>query len=621
MAAHVNKFIRVRLHFDYPPPAVVDCRMCWLLVDLNTCRVVADLESVIREKFEFGRGSILSLFVEDCYLPHTESVYVVRDNDSVRVKVDCLAQANGHSGGPDASSENSRKRERPAEEDGPGENVVIKKKRKKRSIESVETVGRDTSQASADERNKKTQGKKKKKKRKKAEEKGQTVIPKPAASTNKSPVKIPKKPPVAQSKPQKVSSSDSSSEEDKAPKRPAAQKPAPKTPSSAPAASKTPPTTKPTQTKARPPSSSSETSDDEATAVKSPPKTTSTTPKGSKNSKSQQASPALRSANGPQRQAASVVAPPRVNSDSDSEEEIKLVIRRPVQQPGLGAGRGQPGLGAGRGQPGLGAGRGQPGLGAGRGQPGLGAGRGQPGLGAGRGQPGLGAGRGQPGLGAGRGQPGLGAGRGQPGLGAGRGQPGLGAGLGAGRGQPGLGAGRGQPGLGAGRGRGQGGHGEERGRGRGSGAVRGRGGGSFGFSYDRAEEPSCRTDQLTNLSVVLQNGAEDAPKPDYSSMPLLAAPPQVGQKIAFKLLELSENYTPEVSEYKEGKIVSLDLTTKQIELELLNSSPAPVKPGKFDLVYENPDGSVRVESVDYAICRDSRVTERWDSLLEPRLII
>lgn len=84
MAAHGNKFIRLRLFFDYPPPAVVGCRMCWLLVDLNSCRVVADLESVIREKFEFSRSSILSLFIEDCYLPHTESIYVVRDNDNVR---------------------------------------------------------------------------------------------------------------------------------------------------------------------------------------------------------------------------------------------------------------------------------------------------------------------------------------------------------------------------------------------------------------------------------------------------------------------------------------------------------------------------------------------------------
>lgn len=79
-----NSNIRVRLYFDYPPPAVIDSRMCWLLVDLNTCRVVADLESVIREKFEFSRGSILNLFIEDCYLPHTESIHVVRDNDSIR---------------------------------------------------------------------------------------------------------------------------------------------------------------------------------------------------------------------------------------------------------------------------------------------------------------------------------------------------------------------------------------------------------------------------------------------------------------------------------------------------------------------------------------------------------
>lgn len=84
MAAHGNNFIRVRLMFDYPPPALVDCRMCWLLVDLNTCRVVADLESIIREKFDFSRRSILNLFIDSFYLPHTESVYVVRDNDSVR---------------------------------------------------------------------------------------------------------------------------------------------------------------------------------------------------------------------------------------------------------------------------------------------------------------------------------------------------------------------------------------------------------------------------------------------------------------------------------------------------------------------------------------------------------
>uniref|UniRef100_A0A3P9L8C4 Coilin N-terminal domain-containing protein n=1 Tax=Oryzias latipes TaxID=8090 RepID=A0A3P9L8C4_ORYLA len=84
MAALGDSLIRLRLLFDYPPPAVAGCRMCWLLVDRNACRVVADLEGLIRQKFEFSRGSVLSLFVEDCYLPHTESIFVVRDNDSVR---------------------------------------------------------------------------------------------------------------------------------------------------------------------------------------------------------------------------------------------------------------------------------------------------------------------------------------------------------------------------------------------------------------------------------------------------------------------------------------------------------------------------------------------------------
>jgi len=58
--------------------------MCWLLVDLNKCRVIADLSSIIKEKFGYSRKTILDLFIEDCYLPSTESIYIVRDNDSIR---------------------------------------------------------------------------------------------------------------------------------------------------------------------------------------------------------------------------------------------------------------------------------------------------------------------------------------------------------------------------------------------------------------------------------------------------------------------------------------------------------------------------------------------------------
>ncbi|XP_029014866.1 coilin [Betta splendens] len=444
MAAYSNSGtngnIRVRLYFDYPPPAVVDSRMCWLLVDLNKCRVVADLESIIKEKFEFSRGSILNLFIEDCYLPHTESVYVVRDNDSVRVKVHCLTQVNGLDGCSETPKKKCRKRHR-AEGEPPGEDGANteskKKKREKRKM-----LDDDAREASGDER--KSQGKHtgRRKKRKKTEAdrpepeadppEPEADPPKPAASSRRipqsveSPVKCTVKPTAAT---QEDSSSDSSS------------------------------------------------------TLKAPPKKKPSTSASLKDASESQKTP-----------------PDSPPGSSDSEEEIDLVSQ--PERPGSGS-------------------------------------------------------------------------------------------------------------VPQGSGRGCGG-GQDREQG-----TAGHSGSLFEFS-DGTKVSSYHTDSLSNVSFVLQNGAGSVPTQDYSSMPLLAAPPQVGQKIAFKLLELTENYSPEVSEYKEGRIVSFDPTTKQIELELLHVSEAPTEPGKFDLVYQNPDGTERVE---YAVSRGAWVTERWDSLLEPRLIL
>ncbi|CAG05940.1 unnamed protein product, partial [Tetraodon nigroviridis] len=321
--------IRVRLEFDYPPPALPDCRMCWLLVDLDTCRVVADLEGVVREQFDFSRGSVLHLFIESCYLPHTESIYVVRDNDSVRVKVERVNLLNGDSiNCGERKNKSPKKRRRPTEETEVS--VDLKKKRRDEEQEGKQT--------STDEKEKKLQAKSKVKKKRKTKKQDKS-----AASTSIAPVGVDqpaqvKKTPVAQ----RASSSDpssSSSEEEKAPK-----KQAPNTPPSAPASSR-----KHKKNKQRPPSSSS------------------------------------------------------------SE-----------------------------------------------------------------------------------------------------------------------------------------------------------------LSLDEAA----------------------------------AAPPQVGQKIAFKVLELTDSYSPEISDYKVGKMISFDHATQQIELELQAVSQAPAEPGKFDLVYQNPDGT---EIVEYAVSRDARV--------------
>ncbi|RVE68968.1 hypothetical protein OJAV_G00073140 [Oryzias javanicus] len=492
MAALRDSLIRLRLLFDYPPPAVAGCRMCWLLVDLNACRVVADLEGLIRDKFEFSRGSILSLFVEDCYLPHTESIFVVRDNDSVRVKEDCGAAVNGCT---DPDGVKSRKRQRDEGEEGL--QVEDRKKKKKKKKHEENEVGRSKQETAV--RTETPAGRSRKKKKRKKAEKTNTTAPKPAAPPRKMPASAPtpaensKNASAAQAKTQSSSSSDSSSEESNSPKRTAARTgpptPAPArtphpTPAPArkapptPAAAKTPPNTKPPQKNTQAPSSSSSETDSDDSAP------TSKRPGASSVMKQTDAPPQDKGAE---------------PADAGSEEEIQLVIRRP-QLPIRQA-----------------------------------------------------------------------------------------------------------DGLWPGRGRGWGGRG-------GAGRAAGR-----GFRGQNGNEgPSLQRDSPADMPALLQNGAGDAPRLDYSSMPLLAAPAQVGQRIAFKLLELTENYSPEVSEYKEAKIVSFDPTTKQIELELLHATKAPLEPGKFDLVYLNPDGSERVE---YAVSRGSKVTERWESLLEPRLIL
>lgn len=55
-------------------------------------------------------------------------------------------------------------------------------------------------------------------------------------------------------------------------------------------------------------------------------------------------------------------------------------------------------------------------------------------------------------------------------------------------------------------------------------------------------------------------------KRNYDALSDLRGPPRVGDRIAFKLLELSVHCTPEVSSYKEGRVLSISSDMVQIEL-------------------------------------------------------
>ncbi|NXS86167.1 COIL protein, partial [Erpornis zantholeuca] len=160
--------------------------------------------------------------------------------------------------------------------------------------------------------------------------------------------------------------------------------------------------------------------------------------------------------------------------------------------------------------------------------------------------------------------------------------------------------------------RGRGFCGMMRGQGHGRGANPG-----FFYNYSSGGQKQRQLNEaMTNTSVLVQNPME-IPKRDYSVLPLLAAPPQVGERIAFKRLELSENYSPEVSDYKSRQVLKTGASKILLLLQVTWFLVAK-EPGKFDLVYQSADGE---ELIEYAVPQDTKITESWDALIEPRLIV
>ena len=93
---------------------------------------------------------------------------------------------------------------------------------------------------------------------------------------------------------------------------------------------------------------------------------------------------------------------------------------------------------------------------------------------------------------------------------------------------------------------------------------------------------------------------------DYSAYHLVNdSGPRVGDIIAFKVLEIGENYTPQISEYKEGKVVECD-GTNFVTFELIKNVKTK-KMGKFE-IEENPEADDKVQ------------TFNWCDLVEPRLL-
>ncbi|XP_004378162.1 coilin [Trichechus manatus latirostris] len=560
--------VRLRLQFDYPPPVTPDCTVFWLLVDLSRCRVVTDLISLVRQRFGFSSGAFLGLYLDGGLLPPGESARLVRDNDCLRVKLEesgvtesSLIASNG-----DSTTVLPRKTKKRAfkleedEEDELGYKYSRKHWKKQENNNNNEKTLDLEPKAVIDQNVRK---KNKRKNKATCEVEGDD-----AEETRR---KSPKKKEKGECKRQI-----------KNPKPPKAQTVKEWTVQNC-----SPPKGSPGRnslvkakkkggigicTKDSPSSSSESESSHESTSDglsnvvlevrKSSEKVSTELSKEGPSAKNTTTNKLLTKTSfslSPIKGKAAKTSSSSSDSSSESDDQSTM-SQRPAER-AAGCLK-TVGLLAGRGFPGPGSSAQTPSA-------------------------------------TGWKHSDSNGGRQAPGP-----PPNLSLPTSVGRG-----LGRGEDLLSWKGARGRGMRGRGRGRGQTIPCVLNR-----NNEYQKQQQLN---EVITNSSTVIQNPVE-IHKKDYSMLPQLAAAPQVGEKIAFKLLELTSDYSPDVSDYKEGKILSHNPETQQVDIEILSSLPAVKEPGKFDLVYHNENGT---EVVEYAVTQEKRITVFWRELIDPRLIV
>ena len=124
---------------------------------------------------------------------------------------------------------------------------------------------------------------------------------------------------------------------------------------------------------------------------------------------------------------------------------------------------------------------------------------------------------------------------------------------------------------------------------------------------EKKEDKSSAFAALLNCNGKVFDKNEE-PIKDYTSYHLVSdSGPRVGDIIAFKHVEMGENYAPEVSEYKEGKVLECD-GTNSVTFELVSKRKSLKRAGKFEL------------DEDQTVQEDKIQTFNWCDLIEPRLV-
>ena len=130
--------------------------------------------------------------------------------------------------------------------------------------------------------------------------------------------------------------------------------------------------------------------------------------------------------------------------------------------------------------------------------------------------------------------------------------------------------------------------------------------------FDSEKGKENKEEKIAEFSALLNcNGKvfdkADVPVKDYTVYHLVgAAGPRVGDVIAFKHVEMGANYTPEVSEYKEGKVVECE-GMERVTFEMIKTRTVR-RAGKFEIEEESVQQEDRIQ------------TFMWADLIQPRLM-
>lgn len=126
----------------------------------------------------------------------------------------------------------------------------------------------------------------------------------------------------------------------------------------------------------------------------------------------------------------------------------------------------------------------------------------------------------------------------------------------------------------------------------------------------------------------LQNGIESPPNiqiKDFANFPALIGQPRIHDIVAYKMLELSENYTPEVTYYRVGRVTHLDLENN-VTIEYLSPLKVKVRRGKFELLERHKDlnneeeEEEEEEEIEEAEEIITTANINWNFVIDPKLI-